>query len=265
MRLITRSHVHDLSFLLAAALASRATTLSLALGAGIWLAGAAFQIWSKSALRRTEVLSTSGPYAVCRHPFYLANAIFDLGLCVMSGNPWLLLFYPLLFWAGYGPTMRKEEAALSARYPEAYAEFRRTTPMVLPFSRRLWRDRHAELSWENLRVERQISRTARYGAFPLGVWLAARLWAASWTRADSLLSAVNLAILTSAATLGLIGLVLYSAYERREDSRWARMAATVVTRLVPLPRNSPTWLRILSGLAAVVIGLAALVYLLHRS
>ena len=132
MRLITRSRLHDLSLLSAVLLASRATTAALVAGAAVWAVGVAFQIWSKAALKRTDVLSTTGPYAICRHPFYLANALFDLGICVMSGNPWLVALYPFAFAAGYLPTIRKEEAALSALYPEAYAEFRRTTPMVLP-------------------------------------------------------------------------------------------------------------------------------------
>ncbi len=258
MRLITRSRLHDVSLLSAALLASSATRLSLAVGVSIWGVGVAFQIWSKSALRRTNVLSTTGPYAVCRHPFYLANAIFDLGICAMSGNLWLVALYPFAFWAGYVPTMRKEEDALSGLYPEVYAEFRRTTPMVLPISRRIWRDRKAPLSWENLRVERQISRTVRYGAFPLLVWLAARVWAAP----SDVMSLGNLAIFGACLALGLVGLVLYSAYERREDSPAARVMTAIVTRLVPLPRNSPQWLRVLAGLTLVLIGLAALVVVL---
>jgi protein-S-isoprenylcysteine O-methyltransferase Ste14 len=225
MRLLTRSRLHDLFLVLAALLAASATRSSLVLGAGVWTVGVALQVWSKAALKRYDVLSTTGPYALCRHPFYLANAIFDLGICVMSGNPWLVALYPFAFGAGYGPTIRQEEAELSALHPDAWAEFRRTTPTVLPTLRR-WRDLlRAPLSWENLRVERQLSRTVRYGAFPLVVWVAARAWA----RPAEALCDGNMAIFAAAAGLGLVGLVLYSVYERRADSLASRLAV----RLAP--------------------------------
>ena len=87
--LFRRNHAHDLSLLLAVVCASHASKASLTLGAVLFGAGLLLTAWSKLALRRNAELATGGPYALCRHPFYLGNAMLDAGLCVMSGYVWL--------------------------------------------------------------------------------------------------------------------------------------------------------------------------------
>jgi len=73
------------------------TQASIVLGLAVILPGIVLHVWSKATLRRKRELATRGPYALCRHPFYLGNALYDLGLCVLSGNWLLLLMYPLGF------------------------------------------------------------------------------------------------------------------------------------------------------------------------
>jgi protein-S-isoprenylcysteine O-methyltransferase Ste14 len=51
-----------------------------------------------------------------RHPYYLANYLIDTAFCLLSGNSYLLLAYPFLFFWSYGPTFRKEETALKGRH-----------------------------------------------------------------------------------------------------------------------------------------------------
>ena len=53
-----------------------------------------------------------------RHPYYLSNFAIDYSFCVLSGNPYLLLIYPFLFFWSYQPTMSEEEHFLHSIHGE---------------------------------------------------------------------------------------------------------------------------------------------------
>ena len=183
-KILGRDKLHDLSLIAAIATANHASRTSLLTGLAVFGVAQALQVWSKAVLRRDRELNTRGPYAVCRHPFYLANALMDIGLLIMSGYFWLLLVYPALFRLAYGPTIRREEGVLRSIFGGAYDVYARTTPRTLPLSPRMLRDWRAPLSWGVLRLERQVSRSLRHFVFPVLVALAVLFWDAggiAWT------------------------------------------------------------------------------------
>ena len=219
--------LHDLFLLLAALTATHTSATLLSVGACVLALGIALQVWSKAVLRRNRTVNTTGPYALCRHPFYLANAIFDLGICIMSGNPWLVALYPFVFAVAYWPTIRKEEAELTELFGEAYPEYRRHTPAILPDLVGFLRHRHTELSWQNLRAERQVSRVVRYVAFPLLVVLTHRIWSAA---PRDFASTGNLALLSGIIGLNLLALLIFRHYEKRDSRRRQASIAQWATR-----------------------------------
>jgi len=75
-------------------------------GLAVFMVGCAFHFWSKGCLVRNWVVTTSGPYRLVRHPFYLANFLLDVGICIMSGNPCLLAGYVPLFLVAYIPVIQ---------------------------------------------------------------------------------------------------------------------------------------------------------------
>jgi len=87
---------------------------------------------SKGTLIRNVVLCTEGIYRVVRHPYYLANYLIDWSFCLLSGNLFLLLLYPFLFFLAYGPTMRSEEQMLFAEHSDSFVKSALKTPQVFP-------------------------------------------------------------------------------------------------------------------------------------
>ncbi len=77
-------------------------------------------------------MCTKGIYRVVRHPYYLANYLIDWSFCLLSGNLFLLLLYPFLFFLAYGPTMRSEEQLLFAKHSDAFIKSVIKTPQVFP-------------------------------------------------------------------------------------------------------------------------------------
>lgn len=135
-------------------------------GVGFLTLGCLIHVVSKGVLIRNEVLCRKGMYAIVRHPYYLANYLIDTSLCLLTGNVYLLLFYPFLFFWAYGPTIRKEEQFLMSRYGELFVTETLRVPQVFP-------DRLLVHKWkyllEGFSVKRithtEYSRLARFWFF----------------------------------------------------------------------------------------------------
>ena len=221
--LVHRNMVHDLSLLLALVCASHATSLSLVLGTGVFALGVLTTVWSKLALTRNVQLVTAGPYALCRHPFYLGNALIGAGVCVMSGYIWLLLLYPFIFYVGYRHTIVREEAQLRESFPDSHSQFARSTPLILPLGKRILRDWHTRLRWSNLLKEHLVSRSLRRVAYPVLVVLASRLWAAPAEASD----ARNLTLVAVAFAAWVGSAAVYWGLERGARSKGGLLVARV--------------------------------------
>ena len=105
------------------------------------MAGCLLHMLVKGVLIRNTVLCREGIYRLTRHPYYTSNYVIDLSFCLLSGNSYLLLAYPFLFFWAYGPTFRKEESYLASKYEE-YAQYGLETAQVLPDGGALrhWKD-----------------------------------------------------------------------------------------------------------------------------
>lgn len=131
---LTRSRLRDVVILLSfcSAFFFDAGPTGLVLSLFILAIGSFLHVLAKGVLIRNEVLCKDGIYAVVRHPYYLANYLVDTGFCLASGNKYLLLCYPFLFFWSYGPTLGKEERTLLERHGEAVVEQIMTTPQLYP-------------------------------------------------------------------------------------------------------------------------------------
>jgi protein-S-isoprenylcysteine O-methyltransferase Ste14 len=110
---------------------------SLPLGAVVSLLGLCMRIWATGWLRKDEVLTVQGPYALTRNPLYLGTLTLALGHSLMSGVPLAPILFPVLCFLLYLPTMREEEEFLALAHGAAYNEYRARVPLLLPrFPRR---------------------------------------------------------------------------------------------------------------------------------
>lgn len=107
------------------------------LGGVLILVGSALHVWSKGCLEQNRRLTTAGPYRWTRNPFYLANLLIDLGLCFIIGRWWVALPY-LAIWAySYRQTISREEAVLASLFPEAFGDYVKAVPVLIPTGRGL--------------------------------------------------------------------------------------------------------------------------------
>ena len=55
-------------------------------GIPVLILGQVLRGWAVGYIHKDKVLSTEGPYSLCRHPLYLGTFLAGTGLCVFSGR-----------------------------------------------------------------------------------------------------------------------------------------------------------------------------------
>jgi hypothetical protein len=136
-----------------------------AIGAVLFVLGCGLHFWSKGTLVRNWMVTTSGPYNIVRHPFYLANFLIDMGICFFSGNIYLIAAYVPAYLLTYIPTIRKEEQFLREQHGTAYDEYAARVSMLVPS--RINSIHPLDFSWENIEREHEMVRLMRILAIPL--------------------------------------------------------------------------------------------------
>jgi len=83
-----------------------------------------------------KALITGGPFALVRHPFYIAYSIAWLAAPVATHGP-VIGAFAVVAIAIYAVAARREEKQLEQRFGEAYRTYKRGTGMVVPSVARL--------------------------------------------------------------------------------------------------------------------------------
>jgi hypothetical protein len=167
---LTRSGLRDAVILLSAASAVFCTvaTAEISVAFFLLLLGTFVHFLSKGVLIRNEVLCTEGIYRIIRHPYYLANFLIDSSFCVISGNHYLVLLYPFLFFWSYGPTLRKEEETLTEKHGASSVAYLLGTPPVFPDRRSIRHARRLFAGFSLLRISgKEVARIIRFYAMAL--------------------------------------------------------------------------------------------------
>lgn len=86
--------------------------------------------------QRADVLNTTGPYSLVRHPLYLGNFLVVQGWTLASGSLWLVCLTALLFLVYYERIALREEAFLRGRFGPLFTDWATRTPACIP---RCWR------------------------------------------------------------------------------------------------------------------------------
>ena len=86
-------------------------------------------------LRPTQLIQT-GPYAWVRHPMYIAEGCFWIGIVVLCGSPVVAAVFICLAGIAIRWIVRKEEKALEEQFGEEYTNYRNQVPRIPRFGRR---------------------------------------------------------------------------------------------------------------------------------
>ncbi|HEX5174772.1 MAG TPA: isoprenylcysteine carboxylmethyltransferase family protein [Gaiellaceae bacterium] len=110
-------------------------------GLALFGLGLAFAVWARVHIGRNwgtpmtqkkdPELVTSGPYRLVRHPIYSGILVAAVGTAVALSWFWLVAAALAGVYFVYSATV--EERFLAEQFPDAYAAYRRSTKMLVPF------------------------------------------------------------------------------------------------------------------------------------
>ncbi len=101
------------------------------------LVGVLFRLISSACIRKNKILSTKGPYSLCRNPLYLGSFMIFIGLLIQVSS---LNFKTLILWVSYlliliyiySNQIKTEEKELLKRFGDEYLEYKKNTPCIIP-------------------------------------------------------------------------------------------------------------------------------------
>ena len=119
-------------FLIVLTIAAHPVPVLFYAGVACTVLGIAVRMWASGHVNKNQALATTGPYAYVRHPLYVGNHLVGLGFCLASALWWGLLGWILLGIYFYPQTIRHEDAYLSRRFPDEWADWSRHTKALIP-------------------------------------------------------------------------------------------------------------------------------------
>lgn len=88
--------------------------------------------------RKNAELCTDGPYSLCRNPLYVFSFLGVVGLTFVARAEQMVLLIAPAFWVYHHYVIRSEEIRLASVFGEAYNQYCREVPRVLPRIRGFW-------------------------------------------------------------------------------------------------------------------------------
>lgn len=77
-------------------------------------------------------INTTGIYSLVRHPLYVGNFLMWLGIALYTRIWWLTLLICVVYFLYYERIIMAEESFLRGKFGDAYAQYARRVPAVLP-------------------------------------------------------------------------------------------------------------------------------------
>lgn len=111
-----------------------ANTLLNILGLGLVALGLAVRVMARGWKVENSAgrLVTSGLYAYIRHPLYVASFLIGLGLCLILGDPVVLIGYLVLYLLMHAWVIHGEERWMAGHWGDNYREYAARVPRFLP-------------------------------------------------------------------------------------------------------------------------------------
>ena len=102
--------------------------------ASVWfiVAGLLLRLWANGYAIKMDKLTTSGPYALVRHPLYVGTMLIVIGFIIMLRIYYIGALFLIVMLLVYRRTVKKEESMLEAKFKEDYLGYKEKVRAFLP-------------------------------------------------------------------------------------------------------------------------------------
>ncbi|MBS3808627.1 MAG: isoprenylcysteine carboxylmethyltransferase family protein [Desulfobacterales bacterium] len=87
------------------------------------VSGELIQLWCFATIKTKKRLTTGGPYMFVRNPMYLGRFFLFLGILMMTGNPWIILVYLIVYYFYMTNRVKREESQLKEIFGRDYRTY----------------------------------------------------------------------------------------------------------------------------------------------
>ncbi len=102
------------------------------------VAGEALRTWASGYIHKDKVLARDGPYSFVRNPLYLGSFLVGLGISLLGGWIWVMIFV-VFFLVTYTNLILYEEEKLEKIFGEEFIQYRESVPRLFPDPRKFRR------------------------------------------------------------------------------------------------------------------------------
>lgn len=102
---------------------ARPSWQSLSIGVPVALIGEAIRVWAAGHLMKGREVTTSGPYALTRHPLYAGSVMIGVGFVITAASAIVTVLVLVYLTVMIAVAIRLEEATLRAAFGETYARY----------------------------------------------------------------------------------------------------------------------------------------------
>jgi hypothetical protein len=101
-------------------------------GLAVVLTGIFIRSWAAGAIHKTETLTTTGPYALARHPLYIGSLLIAIGFFIIIASPLDVAIIAGTLIPLHVRKARREERKLSVKFGEEWQAYCRRTGAFFP-------------------------------------------------------------------------------------------------------------------------------------
>lgn len=94
--------------------------------------GAGMRAWAAGTVFKNEILATTGPYSLVRHPLYLGNILIFVGFNLLNNEAWAWLLTVSFLWFFYPTAIKYEDGKLEELFGQQWRDWRARTPALIP-------------------------------------------------------------------------------------------------------------------------------------
>lgn len=109
------------------------------LGLILILLGLFIRSWAAGMIHKNKVLTTTGPYALSRHPLYVGSFLLALGFALIINDAALWIFLAVIMVFVYIPKIGQEEKLMARLFPDEWPVYKEEVTLFYP--RRLHLDK----------------------------------------------------------------------------------------------------------------------------
>ena len=146
------------------------------IGLVVSILGEAFQVWCLSTIKTQKKLTVVGPYMFLRNPMYIGRFFLIFGFLLMTGNPWIMLAFTILYYFYMVNRVKREEKVLLELFGSDYESYCRDVNRYVPGFKRYDKNLLRSFNMESIRQNNVLINISAVFACYIILFLITFVW-----------------------------------------------------------------------------------------